>query len=381
MDWGWVHQSGSAFEVLKGNDIADAPGRGCQIDSSRPPPYDWDVDSKTAASLLAAAEEARARLRRGEDASALEQFERQYADMRDAMTWLVDEGLVEEADRFATALVPFWMTTKRIDDGDAWFRRVLPDDASTGTGRARAIYDHGYLVFWAGRYELAEQRFAEARRLAEQAGDQNVVALSLAGSARVALNEDPATAAVLLRKAMGVTSGLPDSEGRSSADHVLGVALQMSGDFEGAREVMTERLEHARAAGNEFIVYVESANLSMVERQLGNLTAAEALSREAVRIAAARRDEMGVPWGINGLAAVTVAQGRMERAATLVGIAESLLAKAGGKWPPDEREQYEGTLAALSADWSPLDIERARAAGAALSLDEAVAFALAEQGP
>ncbi len=335
------------------------------------------MDAETATSLLAAAVDGRARMRRGDDASAVEGIERQYADMREAMTWLHDQGRLDEADRFATALVPFWMATKRIDDGDAWFRRALGDTVPTDPRRARAIYDHGYLVFWAGRYELAEQRYAEARRLAEGSGDRNVVALALAGSARVALNEDPAAAARLLWEAMDLTTDLPDSEGRSSAEHVLGPALQMSGDLAGAGRVMRERLERARAAGNEFVVFIESANLSMVERQLGNLDQAEALSRDALRIVTAKRDEMATPWVINGLAAVTAAQGRRERAATLIGIAESLLAKAGGAWPPDEREQFEGTLAMLSAAMAPMALAEARAAGAAMGFDEGVAFAMA----
>jgi predicted transcriptional regulator len=66
-----------------------------------------------------------------------------------------------------------------------------------------------------------------------------------------------------------------------------------------------------------------------------------------------------------------------ERAATLIGIAESLLAKAGGEWPADEREQYEGTLATLSAGLSAADLDRARASGAAMSLDDGTAFGIA----
>ena len=53
---------------------------------------------------------------------------------------------------------------------------------------------------------------------------------------------------------------------------------------------------------------------------------------------------MAIPWVINGLAAVIAAKGTIERAAELLAIAESLLARAGGEWPADEREQYEGTL-------------------------------------
>ena len=60
------------------------------------------------------------------------------------------------------------------------------------------------------------------------------------------------------------------------------------------------------------------------------------------------QDELAVPWTINGLAAVLAAKGDLPRAAKLVGVAESLLERAGGEWPPDERAQYESTLERLS---------------------------------
>ena len=204
------------------------------------------------------------------------------------------------------------------------------------------------------------------------------MALALAGAARVALGRDPAEAARLCREALAATEGMPASDGRSSALHVLGVALQMAGDLEGARDVMTRRLELARENGDEFIVWVESSNLSMVERQLGNLDRAEALSREALRIVQARGDAMAIPWIINGLAAVTAAKGELERAATLNGMAAAMLERAGGEWPPDEREQYEGTLAAVEAGLAPDAIERARSSGAAMSMEQGVAYALSE---
>ena len=333
------------------------------------------MDATTADGLLAAAREARAAMRSG-DTAAVDRLEGLYPDLRAALEWNVEHGRLDEADRMAAALVPFWIATKRIDEGQAWYERAIPEPGADPR-RARAEYDHGYLAFFAGHYELAEARFEDARRLAAETGDVDVVALALAGSARVALNTDPAESVRLLREAITVTAELPDSEGRSSANHVLGVALQMAGDLEGAREVMTERLERARQAGNEFVVAVESANLSMVERKLGNLAGAEALSLEALRTVSRQGDEMAIPWVINGLAAVTAAQGRLERAATLIGIAESLLERAGGEWPADEREQYEGTLALVADGVPPAVRASARATGAAMMLDDAVAYALA----
>jgi tetratricopeptide (TPR) repeat protein len=333
------------------------------------------MDQATADSLLATAEEGRARLRR-EDPESAAMIEARYPGMLEALDWYLDAGQPDSAFRMATALVSFWMSTKRIDDGDGWYSKALAQPDGSADRRARATYDHGYLVFWAGRYDVAEARFSEARSLAEALGDTNLVALALAGSARVALASDPREAVRLTREAVAVTDATPAADGRSSALHVLGVGLQMAGDLEGARDVMSTRLELGRANGDEFIVWVESSNLSMVERQLGNLDRAEQLSLEALSIVQARGDAMAIPWIVNGLAAVTAAKGELERAATLNGMAAGMLAQAGGEWPPDERQQYEETLDRIRQGMSEDAIERARAAGAAMTTDVGVAFAL-----
>jgi len=201
-----------------------------------------------------------------------------------------------------------------MDDGDAWFERALGTAAGSDASRASALHDHGYLVFWAGRYDLAKQRFLDSLALAEKLADSSLQALARAGLARVALNTD-VDEAVCLWRAVGVTEGLADSDpGRSSALHVLGVALQMSGDLEAAREVMSARLSMGRSTGDEFVVWVESANLSMVERRLGNLERAEELALQALMIDAARGDVMSIAWTINSVAAVSAAKGDDERA-------------------------------------------------------------------
>ena len=360
---GWYHRVAALPSDMR---LQTAPGRIPRIGR---------MDMTTADTLVAIAEDASARIRR-EDPESAARIEARYPELLEALDWYLDAGHPDEAFRLATALVPFWMSTKRINDGDRWFARALEQPIGSASPRARATYDHGYLVFWAGRYELADERFADARAQAELVGDSNLVALVLAGAARVALGRDPAEAARLCREALAATEDTPASDGRSSALHVLGVALQMAGDLEGARDVMTSRLELARENGDEFIVWVESSNLSMVERQLGNLGRAEELSREALRIVQARGDAMAIPWIINGLAAVTAAKGELERAATLNGMAAAMLERAGGEWPPDEREQYEGTLAAIEAGLAPDAIEVARASGAAMSMEQGVAYAL-----
>ncbi len=335
------------------------------------------MDEPVVQSHLRFVESIRPRLRTSADSSVLEEVEARYAALTDALAWLLEAERTDEALRLASTLVPFWMATKRIEDGDGWLMRCLATANASAASRARGLYDHGYLVFWAGRYDVAQDRFVDAAAQARALGDRELEALALAGSARVSLNTEPAEAVRLLRRAVELTADLPASAGRSSALHVLGVALQMSGDLEGAREVMRERLESGLAANDDSIVFVESANLSMVERQLGNLDEAEVLSRAAVRITVESGDRMALPWVLNGLAAVTAAKSNHERAAVLLGAAEGLLAEAGGEWPPDERAQYEATLVALHAA-PPADVERWRETGRVMTPSQAGAFALAD---
>ncbi|MEO6577989.1 MAG: hypothetical protein ABIO99_03725 [Candidatus Limnocylindria bacterium] len=94
-----------------------------------------------------------------------------------------------------------------------------------------------------------------------------------------------------------------------------------------------------------------------------------------------RRDELSIPWSVNGLAAVTAARGDLDRAAVLVGFAEAGIERAGGEWPPDERRQYEGTLETLRAGLASDALDRARATGAAMSTAEGLDYALSAPAP
>ncbi|MGA9867129.1 MAG: hypothetical protein WBQ75_11915 [Acetobacteraceae bacterium] len=198
----------------------------------------------------------------------------------------------------------------------------------------------------------------------------------MAGLARVELYSDPSEAVRTVHEALDLTRDLADDDpGRSSAIHVLGPALQMSGDLEGAREVIEARLAMAESQGMGFVVWSESANLSMVERQLGNLDRAHELSRRAVDTETARGHDVYLGWTLNGLAAVMAAEGDLIRAATVLGAAAATLERGGGEWPPDVLEQYNETLDVLDA-LSPEELDQARAGGAAVMRERIVEYVL-----
>lgn len=303
--------------------------------------------------------------------------EARHADILSALEWHLDRGAVDDGLRLAIALVSFWLGTNRIPEGDGWFDRLLAVPAIEDDTHCLALHEHGYLIFWAGDHDRATEQFQASLALATSLADVSKQALALAGLARVALYSDPVEAVRLLRDALERTDGLPDDDpGRDSAIHVLGPALQMSGDLNGAREVIERRLVSAERKGNSFVVWSESANLSMVERQLGNLERAEQLSRQALDTETAREHDIYLAWTLNGLAAVLAAKADSTRAVTVLGAAASMLERGGGEWPPDELEQYQETEAALRRSVPPRAFDQAHADGVAMTREQAVGFAL-----
>jgi len=334
------------------------------------------TDARSADALLAITEEASAEITGPNAKARLAQLEDLYGELLAAVQWFIDEERVDHALRLANALYRFWTTKQRFDEGAVWFDRVLALPGGDDGRRGKAFVNAGFMPFWKGDDERAAELFGRALEIGRRIGDPPMISQALGGLARVALRTDVSQGRRLAREALAVSEGAADEPGRSNALHLLGVGAQIAGDLLEARDCMTQRLALVRATGNEFLIASEASNLSMVERQLGNLDAAEALAREALEVGERNGDQFTKPFAISGLAAIATERREFGRAATLVGAAEAIMEAKHMAWPPDERPHYEGMLAVLPDAMGWADFDRARAAGHSMASSEAVAFAL-----
>jgi tetratricopeptide (TPR) repeat protein len=303
-----------------------------------------------------------------------------HADVLAAVAWFIDAGRPDDSLRIANAMYRFWITQQRFDEGALWFDRVLAHGDGDALLRGRALLNAGFMPFWTGDDARASELFGQALETGRRLADDPLTSQALGGLARVALRTNVPAGRRLAHEALDVSTAAGDEPGRSNALHLLGVGAQIAGDLVEARDWMTQRLAIVRATGNAFLIASEAANLSMVERQLGNLQTAEALDREALQIAERTGDQFTKPFAIAGLAAIATERGEYERAATLVGAAEAIMEAQHMAWPPDERPHYERMLAALPEAMGPAGFERARLTGRSMPTSEAVAFALTEVG-
>ncbi|MEX2031034.1 MAG: tetratricopeptide repeat protein [Anaerolineales bacterium] len=334
------------------------------------------MDKQKAQELLAFAEDARTQLKGLEASAVLKGLEQQHEDMKSAMGSFIERGQPDQALRLATSLVPFWMARKRIDEGISWLTRALAMVGGDDVHRGHALFSKGYLAFWKGDDELSSLLQRQAVNLGRHIKDPTIIALALVGLARLAIRSDIPEAQRLCREAMEATEGTADRDGRSSAMHVLAVAAQMAGNFGEARDLMRGRIKLARETGNFATVAIESNNLSMVERQLGNNDEAEVLALEALDISSRRGDGLAIAWNLNGLAAAVANRGVFERAAKLIGAADTAMKSAGGAWPPDELVHYDRTVSSLTEALGDAEFARCREAGRSMTSADAIDFAL-----
>jgi len=338
------------------------------------------MDERAATSLLTSAEEASAGIRGPDAKAALERLETDYDQLLAALQWFVDQGRTDHALRLTNALYRFWITKQRFEEGALWFDRALDAPGGDQRLRGQASVNAGQMPFWLGQDDRASELFGRGLAIARELDDAPLISQAIGGQVRVELRMDVAQARRLAREALEVSDAAGDVAGRSNALHLLGVGAQIAGDLPAAREWMSQRLALVRDQGNQFLVSSEASNLSMVERQLGNLDAAESLARESLSTSATIGDRFTVPFAFSGLASIASERGAYERAATLVGAAEALMEAQHMAWPPDERPHYERLLATLPVAMGAAKFELARSAGKAMPTTEAIELAL-ERSP
>ena len=338
------------------------------------------MEDRAADDLLAVAEAAGAAAAGPDSKAHFDRVDERSGDVLPAIDYFVDAGRIDDALRLVNALYRFWLTRQRFEEGDAAFERVLAEPGGDPLLRGRALLFGGFMPFWMGDDARASVLFGEALETGRRLEDAPLISQALGGLSRVALRSDVPEGRRLAREALAVSDAAGDEPGRSNALHLLGVGAQIDGDLLEAREWMSQRLALVRATDNQFLISSEAANLSMVERQLGNLDDAEALAREALEIDRRTGGQFVTPFVLSGLAAIATARGEFERAAILVGAAEAIMEAQHMAWPPDERPHYERLLADLPVAMGPDAFEEARGRGRSMTIDEAVDFALTPPG-
>jgi predicted ATPase/class 3 adenylate cyclase/Tfp pilus assembly protein PilF len=376
--------------------------------------------------FLTLAEEAHPELKGANQLEWLERLEAEHDNMRAALTWALERKEAEVALRLGGALWWFWSMRGYESEGRRWLEEAL---AMEGRGlpesRAMALAGIGELASDQGNYDRAKEACEEGLHLlANEGGEASEVKLGLlAGLGFMAWQrEEHDQATQLFEEGLALSQEISDTWWLAISLSNLALVSQSQGDFERATKLYEESMDLFREQGNKQNLAYCLNNLAMMVYSQGDLGRAAQLTEEAVtlfrelgargdvalglynlgwitllqddlgRAADLYRESLSLSWdaGLNplvqnaleGFACLAGAEGDAERATQLWGAAQTLHETKDIPRDIDFLAEADARISAVRTGmgeqaWE--EWEEAWRKGRAMTLDEAVSYALARE--
>jgi non-specific serine/threonine protein kinase len=313
----------------------------------------------------------------------------QLDDLRAALDWAAAPpagdragrpAVVGDGLRLAAALHWFWIGVGVVQEAHERTGALLAlDDSGPAGPRAGALAAAGHLATILGEIADAEARLKESVVLWRRAGDERGLALALAflGMAlryRPALDEAEAG----LAEARALAARLDDRLCRYWAAHGLATIRRARGDGPGAVTLDEEGLAIAETDGPPGHVPLSKILLANSLQVAGDLPRARRLLAESLE-GEEFGGQLAVAPRLVGFATLAAREGHPERALRLAGAAAALRARTG-EAVSAAQVRFDPALAAAAEALGDA-AGAAFAAGRAMSLEAALAYALAEVPP
>jgi predicted ATPase/DNA-binding CsgD family transcriptional regulator len=313
----------------------------------------------------------------------LDLLDSEWANVEAALDWCArsragaESGLPALGLQMAANLGLYWLVRGRYQSGRRHLETFLGMVPALGATRAMAVWAFAFLAQATGDLDVALAGFEEARRVSEQIGGKRELAYALFGLGLVRLRlGETELASELLAAGREAMQGLDEPYLRASGLYLSAMAMAAVGRLPDARRLALEGLRDSVRAEDTFTQGNLNTLLGIVEWALGDLQAAEARIKEALR----SQDRSGHWWGmessLEGLAWVAGSSGQPERAALLLGASAAVWDELRNATLPSWQAYHDGCEAAVRAALGDGRYRARWEEGHALSRDQAVAAAL-----
>ena len=245
---------------------------------------------------------------------------------------------------------------------------------------AWVMHKLGWLAREQGDAATAWARLEESLALSHELGDMLGVAVTLMTMAEVAVvDEDPARAEALLAESRAISQRENvAADGLGWTLNHLGHAAQLRGAYVRAAQLHHESLEFFQAFGDQHYGSPWAYHsLGEIALGLGNLDEAARWLAQGLALSQTLYDQASIAWCLAGLGSAAALDEQPERAARLWGAAERLRQAIGCRPAPAARATYERAMAVARAQLGQEGFAVAWEAGAALTLEQVLAEALA----
>jgi predicted ATPase/DNA-binding SARP family transcriptional activator len=294
---------------------------------------------------------------------------RELGDRRDIARSLVFLGLVARAQcDFAAA--------RALYEESLAICRELGDKH----GIVQSLNFLGFLAQQQGDYAAARALHEQCLAICRELGMWRGMAHTLNNLGLVAREQgDYAAARAFHEQSLAIDrerSG--DKWGIANSLHSLGLVAQQQGDYTAARALHEQCLAIRREMGDRGGIAICLNSLGRLAYEEGHYREAYASLAECLRPLQELGDKWDAVRALENFARLASAQEQPERATRLWGAAKALREAINSPLPPNEREEYDRDLAVVRLALGEEVFAAVWAEGRAMTLEQAMRFALSE---
>ncbi len=370
--------------------------------------------------FLAWAEATEPKLTGAEQAFWLEALETEHDNLRQALALCLETAEGGEAGlRLGAALYRFWDVRGHYGEGRAYLAAVLERAVGSEAQQVRALALNaaGSLAFRQGDYVAARALMEESLTIRREMEDRNGIAASLGNMGTVALRQgDYIAARSLVEEGLTIFRELGGKLGIANSLSSLGNLAWEQGDYVASRALHEESLTIFREVGGKIgiayslmnlgnVAYSQSdyvaahalyegglslfrelgntsgianslMNLGNVATRQGDYVVSRALYEESLTISRESGGKLSIAACLDTFAQLAYQEQHVALAAPLWGAATALRDGIGSPRSPRDQEQFDRGVAAVRSALGEAAFDAAFAEGRALTMEEAIAYAL-----
>ncbi|MGI8554157.1 MAG: LuxR C-terminal-related transcriptional regulator [Dehalococcoidia bacterium] len=335
--------------------------------------------------FLSLVEEAGPALRGPEQLRWLRKLEAEQSNLRAAQVRALRTAA--GGVRLMEPLLNFWWLQGHSTEGRRWLRELLklPDAKARTEVRARALYIAGVLAWAQTDYAEARVYLQESVAIWRELGERARLGADGLANALVWLafseggdrsgGREPGEESLALFRQSG------NQWGAAFAQIVLGGILRGMGEAALARSLFEQSRDTFETVGDRWMLTVARFHLGRSAFYAHENATARALWLETLPVFREYGDQHHTAGQLNTLGQLAQVEGDAERAARLFGAEEMVRETYAIPLPPNLGAAYQRSLAAVRTTAGSEAFAAAWAAGRALSLDEAITYALTAAFP
>jgi predicted ATPase len=351
-------------------------------------------------------------------------LERELDNIRASLNWSTQNpSTIPLGAAIVWVLMWFWYRRGYLSEGRMWTEKVMSVLESQGESSrllAMALGSSGFMAMWQGEQELGLRRLQKGLAIVLRLEDELMVALNTMGNAVAYINMGrDREAQPLLQEAQGmfeklnmpyfhalttvhlgnVELGLGNIEqarkeheqAKAEAQLInenwlltfalnnLGEVARVQGQYHIARKYYEECEALLPDSGDKGDAARFAHNLGYIAQHEGDYGRATSQFRKSLMMFRKLGNRRGIAECLAGLAGLKAQQGQIEWGAILLSAAETILKITGGAWWPADRVEVERNLEMLRFALPADEFAKAQKTGAAMNIDQAVAFASSEK--